>query len=186
MKARNLQIIAKEIEQFSQLISQEEINQFVKEIVQAKRIFVNGAGRSGFAARAFSNRLMHLGLHVYYVGEPTTPSIQDGDLLVVGSGSGTTASLVSNVKTAKAQGAHVATLTIYPEATIGSMADAIIAIPGATPKNIAFEDPITSKQPMGNLFEQLSWLTYDSIIMELMPILHQTAEEMFKRHANME
>lgn len=41
-------------------------------IVKAKRIFVGGAGRSGFAARGFANRLMHLGYTVYFVGEPTT------------------------------------------------------------------------------------------------------------------
>ena len=40
---------------------------------------------------------------------PTTPSIQAGDLLIVGSGSGNTASLVSNAKKAKDQGAKVAT-----------------------------------------------------------------------------
>jgi D-arabinose 5-phosphate isomerase GutQ len=43
--------------------------------MRAKRIFVAGAGRSSFAARAFSNRLMHLGFSVWFVGEPTTPSL---------------------------------------------------------------------------------------------------------------
>ena len=47
---------------------------------------------------------MHLGYTVYFVGEPTTPSIQEGDLLILGSGSGNTASLVSNAKKAKDQG----------------------------------------------------------------------------------
>ena len=30
---------------------------------------------------------MHMGLTVYFVGEPTTPAIKEGDLLVIGSGS---------------------------------------------------------------------------------------------------
>ena len=62
-------------------------------VLGAKRIFVAGAGRAGFAARAFALRLMHLGLTVYFVGEPTTPSIGPGDLLVINSGSGETESL---------------------------------------------------------------------------------------------
>ncbi|MBB5182743.1 6-phospho-3-hexuloisomerase [Catenisphaera adipataccumulans] len=186
MKAKKLQIISEEISKYSQYVTQEDIDRFVQAILKAKRIFVNGAGRSGFAARAFSNRLMHLGLTVYFVGEPTTPSIHEGDLLVIGSGSGTTASLVSNAKKAKSTGASIATLTIDPKATIGSMADVVVVIPGATPKNEEVNNTNLSQQPMGSLFEQLSWLTYDSVIMELMPLLHQTEDEMFSRHANME
>lgn len=140
-----------------------------------------------FAARGFSNRLMHLGLTTYFIGEPTTPSIGAGDLLVIGSGSGTTASLAVNAKKAKAAGAKLATLTIFPQAEIGSLADVIVTLLGATPKRGAGEtDSAASAQPMGNLFEQLSWLTYDSLIMELMGILGETAETMFPRHANLE
>ena len=55
-------------------------------ILGARRIFVAGAGRAGFVARAFALRLMHLGLTVHFVGEPTTPSIGPGDLPVINSG----------------------------------------------------------------------------------------------------
>ena len=112
MECKNLNAIARELLTYSAQVKEEEVQALVRACAQAKRIFVGGAGRSGFAARAFSNRLMHLGRTVYFVGEPTTPSIQAGDLLVLGSGSGTTASLVSNAKKAKAQGAVLATLTI--------------------------------------------------------------------------
>ncbi len=59
----------------------------------ASRIFVAGAGRSGFVARGLANRLLHLGLAVSFLGEPTTPPVTAGDLLIVVSGSGRTASL---------------------------------------------------------------------------------------------
>ena len=97
-----------------------------------------------------------------------------------------TASLVSDCKKAKAQKAIIATLTICPEAPIGEMADAIITIPGATQKNAEHTNDVVTEQPGGNLFEQLSWLIYDSIVMDLMPILGETEDTMFKRHANME
>ena len=106
------------------------------------------------------------------------------NLLVVGSGSGTTASLVANANKAKAAGASLATLTIFPGATIGSMADTVVAIPGATPKKgEGAEDSAVSVQPMGSLFEQLSWLVYDAAIMEL---TGETSDTMYPRHANLE
>jgi len=66
------------------------------------------------------------------------------------------------------------------------MADAIITISGATQKNAEHTNDVVTEQPGGNLFEQLSWLIYDSIVMDLMPILGETEDTMFKRHANME
>ena len=59
-------------------IQNEDVLKVENLIMNAKRIFVGGAGRSGFAARGFSNRLMHLGFQVYFVGEPTTPSSTAG------------------------------------------------------------------------------------------------------------
>lgn len=187
MNCVNLQTIVNEIAEYSPKVRQEDVRAFAKAIKQAKRIFVAGAGRSGFAARGFSNRLMHLGLIAYFVGEPTTPSIGQGDILVVGSGSGTTASLAVNAEKAKKAGAQVATITIFPKAKIGQLADVVVQLPGATPKRSeGEEDSAVSVQPMGSLFEQLSWLTYDATIMELMTLLDETSDTMFPRHANLE
>ncbi|GAA6621429.1 hypothetical protein [Scytonema sp. NUACC26] len=64
------------------------IAQLIQAILNTKRIFVEGEGRSGFAIRMAAMRLMHLGLQDYVVGETTTPSIEKGDLLIACSGSG--------------------------------------------------------------------------------------------------
>ena len=161
MEAKTLQIITNELYKYGKLIKEDEVKEVVELCQKANRIFIAGAGRSGFCARGFANRMMHLGFTVYFVGETTTPSIQEGDLLIVGSGSGTTASLVSDCKKAKAQNkagqaqkAIIATLTICPEAPIGEMADAIITIPGATQKNAEHTNDVVTEQPGGNLFEQ--------------------------------
>ncbi len=187
MECKNLQAIIKEIDEYSVKVHGEDVCSLAKLCATAKRIFINGAGRSGFAARGFANRLMHLGLNVYFVGEPTTPSIGKEDLLVIGSGSGTTASLVINAEKAKVVGAKLATVTIFPKAKIGLIADIVVVLPGATPKkgNGAVDSAI-SIQPMGSLFEQLSWLVYDSTILELMKILGETTDTMYPRHANLE
>ena len=85
------------------------------------------------------------------------------------------------------KGAVLATLTIFPHAAIGAMADVVVTLPGATPKRGAGEaDSARSIQPMGTMFEQLSWLTYDSVILSLMDILGETPETMYPRHANLE
>ena len=180
-----LKDIIKEVDRNADQVSDDELRAAVEKILEAKRLFIAGAGRSGFAARAFSNRLMHLGLTVYFVGEPTTPAIEEGDLLFIGSGSGETGSLVVMAKKAKARGAYVGTITIHPEATIGSMADFTICLPGATPKS-GMEDTCPSIQIMADAFEQLSWFVYDVIIHYLKERIGITKEEMFARHANLE
>ena len=180
-----LKQILGELTRNAEQIRQKELEGFADQIQKAKRVFVAGAGRSGFVARAFSNRLMHLGLTVYFVGEPTTPSIQEGDLLVIASGSGETGSLKVMAQKAKKQGASLATITIFPQASIGSLADAVIAVPGSTPKS-ELADTAVSVQPMGNAFEQMLWLICDTVVIILMKRLGRTEEEMFALHANLE
>lgn len=180
-----LNAILEELMDNAKRVSTEEMVLFADAIQKAERVFVAGAGRSGFAARAFSNRLMHLGLTVYFVGEPTTPAIKVGDVLVIGSGSGETGSLVMMAQKAKRVGAGVVTVTIHPEASIGTLSDVCICIPGATPKS-RLTNTAVSIQPMGNAFEQMSWLIYDTVVMLLMEKLKKTEEEMFCLHANLE
>ncbi|MDT2601527.1 6-phospho-3-hexuloisomerase [Enterococcus hulanensis] len=185
MESKNLNRIVSEIITYSVDIDDQSIKKVARLCSEANRIFVAGAGRSGFAARGFANRLMQLGFKAYFVGETTTPSIKKGDLLIIGSGSGNTNSLVVDAEVAKKVGAKLVTLTIFPDGLIGKQADSIIVLPGETPKNDS-DSKKNSIQPMGTLFEQLSWLTYDSIVLELMNITNTSEESMFNLHANLE
>lgn len=180
-----LKQVLKELSENAKQIQQEQIQEFADSLLKAKRIFISGAGRSGFVARAFANRLMHLGLKVFFVGEPTTPSIQGGDLLGIISGSGETGSLKVTAAKAKEKGAEVSVITIFPESFIGGMADVVIQVPGNTPKS-ELESGINSIQPMGNAFEQTTWLLCDTIVIMLMKELGSSEEEMFRLHANLE
>ncbi|MDB1751527.1 6-phospho-3-hexuloisomerase [Enterococcus avium] len=183
--SKNLLAILTELTEDAQQIDQLQLEQVQSLILNAKRIFVAGAGRSGFAARAFSNRLMHLGFTVYFVGEPTTPSIRENDLIIIGSGSGHTSGLVNMAKKAKSEKAQLATITIHPKNPIGTMADALIQIPGISTGDKATEKA-PSIQPNGSSFEQLSWLVYDSLIVDLKKELNQEQTDMDFRHANLE
>lgn len=187
MEAVNLKIITDELSKFSGMVKEEEIQGLADEIKKANKIFLAGAGRSGLAARGFTNRLLHMGFDVHFVGEISCQPIKEGDLIILGSGSGTTQSLIVMGEKAKKVGARIATVTMFPTHTIGEMADVIVTVPGSTPKKAEGEKNLAeSNQPMGNLFEQMSWLTYDSIIMNLMSDLGQTSEEMMGRHTNLE
>ena len=75
-------------------VNESQLDALGEAILSADRIFVTGAGRSLLALRAIAMRFMHLGLTAYVVGDVTTPAFGAGDLLIAGSGSGTTGSVV--------------------------------------------------------------------------------------------
>lgn len=164
----------------------EQLDALVELILNANHIFGAGAGRSGVAMRGFINRLMHLGKSVSLVGEISSPHSKDGDLVIIGSGSGETDSLVALATKAKKTGVKVALITMDDKSTIAQMADAVIVLPGVSPKLKNKGMDITSIQPMGSLFEQLSLLTYDGVILELMDRMDETTDTMFPRHADFE
>jgi 6-phospho-3-hexuloisomerase len=78
--------ILAEITSCLHLVPGESLTEAGTMIEAAPKIFLAGAGRSGLIMRALGTRLMHLGKTVYVVGESTTPSIQAGELLILGSG----------------------------------------------------------------------------------------------------
>lgn len=177
--------VVKELEASLTSIDEAKTEQFVQQLLQQESVFIAGAGRSGFMAKGFAMRLMHMGYRSYMVGETTTTAIKENDLLVVCSGSGETQSLVSIATKAKKLHAKLALITINPQSTIGELADIVIRIPAPSPKAKANND-VASIQPMGNLFEQSLLLYLDMLVMLLMEAKGMSSEEMFKNHANLE
>lgn len=176
--------IVKELNRTVDLIAEEEAERLVDRILEAKKVFVAGAGRSGFMAKSFVMRLMHMGLDAFVVGETVTPSLEEDDILIIASGSGETKSLVSMAEKAKNINASVAVVTISPESTIGKLSDVAIKIP-AKPKAGADSDYKTI-QPMGSLFEQTLLLFFDAVILRIMNKKGLESGVMYGRHANLE
>ncbi|USZ60681.1 SIS domain-containing protein [Lactiplantibacillus plantarum] len=176
--------ILKELSDAAPKISSEDLKQIVAQIVAAKHIFLAGAGRSGVAIQAFTNRLLHLGLDVSVIGEISSPHSHPDDLLIICSGSGETASLKNLAKSAKDANVRIALLTTKPDSTIGKLADSIVQLPGKSKTDKT--DPDVFSQPMGSEFEQLAFLTFDGIVMNLMDVTGETSETMFARHADFE
>lgn len=178
--------ILKELTHNQAYLNDTQLDKMTDAILQANHIFTAGSGRSGVAIRAFTNRLMHLGFSVSNIGEISSPHSAPGDLLIIGSGSGETESLVALAKKAAKSGVDVVLVTMDENSTIAQMAKVVVVLPGVSPKLKNKGMDITSIQPMGSAFEQMMFLTYDGIIMELMERMNQTADEMFMRHADFE
>lgn len=179
-----LEEILKELEQSASLIIDEEAEILANRILEANKVFVAGAGRSGLMAKAFAMRLMHMGIDSYVIGETVTPSFENADMLIIGTGSGETKSLMSIAEKAKTIGGTIAAVTLFPESTIGKLATFTIKLPGS-PKDQS-EGKNSTIQPMGSLFEQTLLLFYDAIILRLMEKKNLDSNNMYGKHANLE
>lgn len=166
-------------------IDAQAVERLLQQILSAERIFVAGVGRSGLIISCFAMRLMHLGLTVHVVGHVTTPAISARDLLLIGSASGATQSLLVHATSARQAGARLAVVTAMAGSALVEMADIVLMIPAPTPKADPAQTEL-SVQPMASLFEQVLLITLDSICMLLMERLDLDESDMFLRHANLE
>ena len=121
------------------------------------------------AMRALAMWLMHFGKKVFVVGDVTTPAIARDDLLVVGSGSGSTGSLQVMARRASSVGAKILLLTIVPQSAIGQLADCVVRVPAPSTKAKDAMETVNSVQPMGSLFEQVLLLLGDIIVTKMGP-----------------
>jgi len=176
--------IIHELERSAQQIKTSDLDEIVHAIQTAHHIFLAGAGRSGLAIRAFGNRLLHLGYQISIVGEISSPHSASGDLLILCSGSGETDSLKSLAKKAKTAGLQLALLTTKAHSTIAQWADILVCLPGKSKSEQ--NTTMGFSQPMGSEFEQLAFLTFDGIVMDLMDVTGETSESMLARHADFE
>jgi 6-phospho 3-hexuloisomerase len=145
----------------------------------AGRIFIAGAGRSGLVARFFAMRLMHAGFSVFLVGEIVTPSIREGDLFLVLSGSGETETMLAFTKSAKKQGAKIALISTKSSSTIGDLADVTFQI--GTPELYGK----VVGMPMGTVFELSTLFLLEATISHVIHEKGIAEEEMRGRHANL-
>ncbi len=147
---------------------------------EAGRIFIAGAGRSKLVGNFFAMRLVHGGYNVNVVGEIVTPSIQQGDLLIVISGSGETEQLVAFTKSAKKIGAKIMLISAQSKSTIGDMADGVFQIG----RSDLYGKVVG--MPMGTVFELSTLLFLESTISHIIHEKGIPEEIMRSRHANLE
>ncbi|GAB4542101.1 MAG: 6-phospho-3-hexuloisomerase [Pleurocapsa sp.] len=157
--------------------------QLAQSILNCNRVFVVGEGRSGLAIQMAAMRLMHLGLEVHVVGEVTAPSIEPGDLLIAGSGSGNTHGVVDIAQAAKKIGVTIAAITTNKNSPLGELAEIVIQIEAASKQS---NNHLHSKQFAGSLFEQSTLLLFDALFYLLAQHLHKSDEVLMAKHTNLE
>ena len=178
--------VLSELEACVSQVSVESLAQALALIESAPRIFVTGAGRSGLCMRALGMRLMHLGKTVYVVSETTTPGIAAKNLLIIGSGSGRTVSLLTMARQARSQDAKVLLFTTDATSPMAELANQLVLIPTPSLGMNEGERDHLSIQPMGTLFEQSLLILCDSLILRMMRQSGVSAAHMLERHANLE
>lgn len=165
-------------------IDENDVNQLLKEIQRAEKVFFVGVGRVLLSLEAIAKRLAHLGIKTYIVGQITEPAITEKDLLIVGSGSGESAFPLIIAKKAKQYNARVAHIGANPQSSMREYTDCFVRVPVSTKLSLPGEIP--SVQPMTSLFEQSLLLLGDSLA--LMMIKEQNIEMhgLWEYHANLE
>ena len=190
-----MRLMASKIRSIANTIQDKDIEKFLAEILEAKRIYVIGAGRSGLVAKAFAMRLMHLGLQAYVVGETITPALKEGDLMVAFSGSGKTKTIAEIAETARDIGAHICLITSNADSRIGkiSQCNVIIEHQRDAVSDDAEEFEIRqmmgehkSFAPLGTIFETASMIFADAVISRLMEITKTDESALKNRHTNIE
>jgi len=139
------------------------------------RWFCSGQGRSGLVAQMIAMRLMHVGFDAHAVGEPTAPSIADGDGLIAISGSGETPVTLHIARLALGFGARMLAVTTRADSTLAGLANVVIEVP--TPATGQFG---------GTLFEQSALLLIDATVLDLTGGDPRIYAVMKARHTNLQ
>ncbi|MHB8634468.1 MAG: 6-phospho-3-hexuloisomerase [Thermoplasmatota archaeon] len=157
------------------------LHEFLDVLQPARRVFLYGRGRSGFVARAFAVRLMHLGYQTYVVGETITAPVMRQDVVILVSGSGSTYPVVMTAELGRRQGATVVAITAQPESEIARLAHVTLALipPDGNGDRMRLA-------PLGTLFETSAWLFFDAVVALLMQRLGESEGAMRRRHATLE
>ena len=97
--------IADQIRENAAYVNRNDIVYLIDLILQARnnntRVFVYGAGRSGFVGRCFAQRLMHLGIESCFVSDAVTYQYSEKNLLILVSGTGETPSTLAIAQKAR-------------------------------------------------------------------------------------
>ena len=178
------QIILDEIHSVLEKIDENTYEDLISSILSAKNVFVTGQGRSGLVSRTFAMRLTHIGLNAYCVGDATTPNIDQGDLLIACSSSGSTHITRYIAGLARKANATVVAVTSQKSSPLAGQADIIVELPV---KEVSTNHKDSgSIQFRSTLFEQACLVYLDGIILSLVKKLKSSENEMHKRHSNLE
>ncbi|HII01727.1 TPA: 6-phospho-3-hexuloisomerase [Methanosarcinaceae archaeon] len=190
----SMRLIVDQLNDVINRLDNEAIKGMLQKTLDAERIFLMGAGRSGLVTKAFAMRLMHLGFTVYVVGETTTPAVQEKDVVIAISGSGETRSIANLGKIVKDIGSTLITVTSKKESTLGRISDIAVVLPSKTKNDLDaggylernMRGDYKNLPPLGTAFEITSLVFLDSVIAQLITLTGASEAELKSRHTNIE
>lgn len=177
-------MILEELDRALGSISEESVEQLMTAVTEAEQVFFVGVGRVLLSLEAMAKRWAHLGISCHIVGEITEPAITDRDLLIVGSGSGTTLFPAAIAGKAHEIGAKVIHIGSNPNSPLKEISAFMVRIPVRT--KYYLEDEIDSGQPMTSLFEQSLLLLGDAVAKMMIERQSLDMKGLWKHHANLE
>ncbi|MGD2174003.1 MAG: SIS domain-containing protein [Candidatus Brocadiaceae bacterium] len=166
-------------------VDEEAARRLLRMILRAERVFVTGKGRSGLVAQCFAMRLMQMGFETHVPGEATCPRIEQNDLMVAVSCSGTTMTTVQMARIAHRSGAQVVAVTADPDSPLAATADHTILVP-VTGEDLreGYRDVLG---PYNNtLFEEAVLLYFDSMVYWALGREGIPERTLTQRHTNLE
>ena len=156
-----------------------------EDILKADQVFFVGVGRVMLSLQGICKRLAHLGVKAHYVGEITEPHLNKEDLLIVGSGSGSSFFPVAVARKARQSAdCKIVHIGSNPHGEVSAYADYMVRIPVRTKEYL--DDEIDSCQPMTTLFEQSLLLLGDILAKMIIEEKQLDMKALWRFHANME
>ena len=168
----------KEMKIVGQNFNDEKLVEIADTIDNANRVFVAALGRSRLNIMAFATRLRQMRIQSFVVGDVTTPSIHKGDVFLIASSSGKTASLVAFAKKAAEVGATIILFTESDTSPIGDLATLVYKL------EVDVERDDLTKHP-GLYSEYGINLCFECMVMYLMKKRGVTPEKMQAELANL-
>lgn len=177
-------LVLSELQTSLSSIDSAQVERLIEAVLAADQVFFVGVGRVLLSLQAIAKRWAHLGIRTHFVGEITEPAITEKDLLIVGSGSGTTMFPVGIAKKAHDKGAKVVHIGSNTDSDIKNIVDFMVRIPVRT--KAYKEDEIDSQQPMTSLFEQSLLLLGDIVAKMIIERKQLDMKSLWQYHANLE
>ena len=178
------ELVLKELNTSLSSIDTQQVEKLIDAVLSADQVFFVGVGRVLLSLQSIAKRWAHLGIKTHFVGEITEPAITSKDLLIVGSGSGTTLFPAGIAQKAHKIGAKVVHIGSNPNSDLKDIVEFMVRIPVRT--KYYLEDEIDSLQPMTSLFEQTLLLLGAIVAKMIIDRRDLDMKGLWQYHANLE
>jgi len=172
-----LTYIMREMTEALSRVNPSEVEAAIEAFAAAKKIFIYGVGRSGLVGQAFAVRLVQMGFDVHFVGDMTTPFVNNTDIVIIVSNTGETMSVVQTANIVRRVGAKVIGVTSNPNSKLGHASNIVLEVGQVK------DEQKKRLAPLGTIFEDAALVLFDSMVPMIMERMDQNEASLRRRHA---